>query len=295
MALGVFVGLLVPPLASVARPLLTPAMFCVLTLSLLRLDLAAVGQWLRRPVVLLLLLIWMLVATPVLAATILATTPLDRATQTAFILFAAAPPITVIPAYAMLLGTNAALATVVLTLASIAAPIVLPLVAIGVIGLELEISGAAFAARLLALIGGSFLAAAILRSVIGRQRIDASGSQISAFVVIAMLVLALSIMDGVTAQLLADPIRVIAFAGGVVAANIILQTVTAGVFWKLGRTDSLTAGLTGGYRNSILLLAVLGTAASPELSLMAASAQIAVYILPAVQQPLFRALGCRAI
>ena len=76
-------------------------------------------------------------------------------------------------------------------------------------------------------------------------------------------------------------------------ANIVLQIVTSALFWRLGKVDALTVGLTGGYRNSILLLAVVGAAASPELSLLAATAQIAVYVLPAIQRPIFRALGCR--
>ncbi len=295
MAVGVFGGLLLPPLAAAARPLLTPTLFCVLTLSLVRLDASAIRTSLGRPIRLLLLVAWFLVACPVFFAGVLSFMPLGDETRTAFVLFAAAPPITVIPAYAMLLGANAALAAVILTLTSIAAPFILPLVALVVIGLEIDITVSAFAIRLVLLIGSSFLAAAGLRRVIGVRVLAARAPQISGLIVIAMLVLALAIMDGVTAQLLAAPLRVIAFAGGVVLANISLQLVTAAVFWWLGRVDALTAGLTGGYRNSILLLAVVGASASAELGLMAATAQIAVYILPALQRSVFRALGCRPV
>ncbi len=293
MAAGVFVGLLLPPLAAAARPLLTPTLFCVLTLSLVRLDTSAICGWLRRPAPLVGLLAWFLIGCPIVLAVVLSETPLDDATRAAFVLFAAAPPITVIPAYAMILGLNAALATVILTLTSVAAPFVLPVIALVVIGLDIDITASAFAVRLLLLIGTSFLAAAVVRRVVGAQTLDARASQINGLIVLAMLVLALAIMDGVTAQLLANPLRVIAFAGGVVLANLCLQLLTATCFWWLGRNDALTAGLTGGYRNSILLLAVVGASASPELGLLAATAQIAVYILPALQRPIFKAMGFR--
>lgn len=295
MAVGVFGGLLFPSLATAARPLLTPTLFCVLTLSLMRLDGSAIRILLGRPSRLLLLVTWFLVACPLLFAGVLSFVPINDGTRAAFVLFAAAPPITVIPAYAMLLGVNAALATVILTLTSIAAPFVLPLIALVVIGLEIDVTVSAFVIRLVLLIGSSFLAAAVLRRVIGVRVLDAHAPRISGLIVIAMLVLALAIMDGVTVQLLADPLQVIAFAGGVVLANISLQLLTIAGFWWLGRIDALTAGLTGGYRNSILLLAVVGASASPELGLLAATAQISVYILPALQRPVFRALGCRVV
>ena len=295
MAVGVFGGLFFPPLATAARPLLTPTLFCVLTLSLLGLDASAIRALLRRPFLLLLLVAWFLVACPLLFAAVLSFIPLGSQTRAAFILFAAAPPITVIPAYAMILGANAALAAVILTLTSMAAPFILPLVALVLIGLQIDITVSAFVIRLVLLIGSSFLAAAVLRRLIGVSVLDAHTPRIGGLIVVAMLVLALAIMDGVTAQLFADPLRVIAFAGGVVLANVSLQLVTVAGFWWLGRIDALTAGLTGGYRNSILLLAVIGASASPELGLMAATAQISVYILPALQRPVFRALGCRPV
>src|SRR5580765_6178134 len=42
-------GFLVPPLASLAGPLLTPTLLLTLTVSLVRLDWSAVPAWRRRP------------------------------------------------------------------------------------------------------------------------------------------------------------------------------------------------------------------------------------------------------
>ena len=49
MAAGVLLGLAVPPLASLARPLLIPSLLIPLTLALLRLDWGAIGAYRRRP------------------------------------------------------------------------------------------------------------------------------------------------------------------------------------------------------------------------------------------------------
>ena len=49
MAGGVLVGFIVPPLATLARPLLTPTLLITLAVALVRLDWSAVPGWRRRP------------------------------------------------------------------------------------------------------------------------------------------------------------------------------------------------------------------------------------------------------
>ena len=49
MVLGVFIGVLAPPLATFMRPLLTPAVWLLLVVSLLRMDVGEGLNNLRRP------------------------------------------------------------------------------------------------------------------------------------------------------------------------------------------------------------------------------------------------------
>src|SRR4051812_27943547 len=74
MAAGVLLGVLAPPLATLARPLLVPTLLVPLALALMRLDWSAVAAYRRRPLLVAMLLAWLLAACPLLVW--LATAPL---------------------------------------------------------------------------------------------------------------------------------------------------------------------------------------------------------------------------
>ena len=63
---GVFLGVALPSLAALARPLLAPAVVTLLFLALLRVDWGAMADHARRPLFNILVAIWMLVASPLL-------------------------------------------------------------------------------------------------------------------------------------------------------------------------------------------------------------------------------------
>ncbi len=67
MAGGVLLGLAVPPLASLAKPLLVPTLLIPLTLALVRLDWRAAAKWRHRTWIVAALLLWLLGASPLLA------------------------------------------------------------------------------------------------------------------------------------------------------------------------------------------------------------------------------------
>jgi len=64
--LGVFIGLLFPFLSSLMRPLLGPAVAALLFATLLRIDWRTLVDHARRPFVTLILIAWLLVASPVI-------------------------------------------------------------------------------------------------------------------------------------------------------------------------------------------------------------------------------------
>src|SRR5512135_1134678 len=113
MAAGVLVGLLAPPLAALARPLLVPTLLVPLTLALMRLDWSAIGAYRRRPLLVAALLAWLLGACPLLVS--LATVPLVAVglpvpLRQAVVLMAAASPIVSSVAIALIVGLDATLA-----------------------------------------------------------------------------------------------------------------------------------------------------------------------------------------
>src|SRR5512132_1648283 len=66
MAVGVLLGLAVPPLAALLRPLLVPTLMIPLTLALLRLDWHTIAAYRRRKTRVLVIVCWLLGASPLL-------------------------------------------------------------------------------------------------------------------------------------------------------------------------------------------------------------------------------------
>src|SRR5512147_782059 len=166
MASGVLLGLAIPPLATLARPLLIPTLLIPLALALVRLDWASAAAWRRRPAIVAALLAFVLVVSPILVwAITLVLTPLGFPVplSQALVLMAASSPIVSNVAIALLLGLDAPLAVVVVLLGTAIVPFTLPVAAELLTGMSLEMRAGEFMLRLAALVGGAFAFAALVR------------------------------------------------------------------------------------------------------------------------------------
>jgi len=285
--LAVFVGLAVPPLAAVARPLLPAAVVLLLTTTLLRLDWHAIGRELRRPGLQVLLFPWQQLLLPVLVWGLVSLLALPQSLGVALVLMAAAPPIMSSAALAILLGLEGPLALVAALLATLLTPLVLPPVALALLGLDLGIGLADFMGRLALLIGLAFAIAVLLRRLIGPARLVQLGRPLDGAVVLLMLVFVVGIMDGVTERALADPGTAALWFLAACLANPLLQAAGALTFLWLGRRRALTVGLMAGNRNMGLLLAALPGAVDAEVALYFGLAQIPMYVLPALMRRVY--------
>ena len=74
----VFIGIALPPLGELLKPYVTEAIFALLCLSFLRVDLSALRDYLRRPGLVLAATAWTMVGVPLLAGEIgVVSPPLD--------------------------------------------------------------------------------------------------------------------------------------------------------------------------------------------------------------------------
>jgi BASS family bile acid:Na+ symporter len=290
LAVGVFLGLAWPQLASWLAPLLAPSVFVLLTAALVRLDWSAARRQAARPGTALLLVGWLLVLSPALTAVLVAQLPLPPGLATALVLMAAAPPITSAIAFALILGLDAALTTIATFAATLLVPIVLPPVALWLLGVALDMDATRFMLRLGLLAGGALAVAAAIRAAVPRATIDAGAARIDGVAVVMLLVFAVAIMDGVTATLIDRPGHVALVALLAFAANLLLQGAGAAAFWWRGRDAALAAALCSGNRNMGLLLAALAASAEGDVALYFAVGQLPIYILPWALRPLYRRL-----
>jgi bile acid:Na+ symporter, BASS family len=207
------------------------------------------------------------------------------------VLWAASPPLISVPAIALLLGLDGALALVAMVAGTLFMPFTLPPLVLGLIGLELGLSVPALTLRLTLFIGGAAIVAALVRRLCGVPWLRRHTLELSGLNVLILLLFAIAIMDGVTARLLREPHAVLFYAVTALSASVLLQALSFLVFSRLARIPALTIGLVGGNKNMAIVWANLAGAASPELSLFFAAMQLPIYVLPALLKPVYRRLG----
>ncbi len=290
--IGIGVAILSPMASEFVGPVLPVLIFSMLTLSVLRVKTSALGQHARRPGKAVAVIVWMLVFSPlVIGLTLLAIAPVRSELMAPLLFYTAMPPLTAVPALALLFGIDAALAIIVLMGASLLTPLILPPMMLIVLGVEIDISIGELFLRLATLVFGSFIAGLSLRKLIGEEGLAKHAPSLDGIIVLVMVLIVIAVFDGTHATLAANPKLGVTLAALAVGAAIFFQTVSALIFLPLGLKTALTAGMLSGNRNLALVLAMLGDTATLEIALFVAVGQVPVYLLPMVQRPVARKLG----
>jgi len=288
LAIGLLVGLVVPPLAALLRPALPVLVFLLTGATFLAVDWPGTAAHARRPALMIFIPAWTLVASPVLAVLAARLVGLPASLIQGLVLWAASAPLAAGPALAMLLGLDGALALLAMVIGTLLMPLTLPPLALGLIGLDIGIGVAPLMVRLALFVGGAAALAILLRRLAGAARLQAYETEIAGFNVLLLHLFAIAVMDGVGDLILAAPASALLYVLTAFAANLGLQAAGLMVAWRLGRVPALTIGLISGNRNMAVVMANLGSAASPEIALFFAAVQFPIYTLPAILGPLYR-------
>ena len=194
-------------------------------------------------------------------------------------------------AIALVLGLDAPLAVVVVLAGTALVPLTLPVAADALVGVSIEMPLAEFMARLLALVGSAFAAAWLVRRLVPAPALAARRELLDGLAVVNLLLFGLAIMDGVTAYAIARPGYVALAIVAAYAFNLLLQAAGALAFRRLGPTRALTVALLAGNCNMGLVLVALEGRASFDVTVYFALAQIPMYTLPALLEPLYARFG----
>ena len=290
---GVLLGLALPDLAALARPLLAPSVALLLTTALLRVDWSLMLGYARRPALMIALAAWCMLACPLVTWLLIGLAPLPESLLTAVVLMAAAPPILGATGIAVVLGLDGALTTVAVLLSTFLTPLSVPFLALVLLDLELDIGLAEFMIRLGLVIGAALVLALVAKRLSSPDALRARARQIDGVFVLLMLVFAVAIMDGVSEVILSRPAHAALWLGAAFVANPVLQILGALAFAGLGRRRALTAGLISGNCNMGVLLATLPPDGNFDIVLYFALAQLPMYMLPALLAPVYRRLLAR--
>jgi BASS family bile acid:Na+ symporter len=284
VALSILLGIVCPALASAFKPVLNEAVVALLVLSFLRVNPAALGALVRRPLIVLAASAWLMLALPAAFSIFLTAIGLNRTMPDLYfilILQSCSPALMSAPAMAALMGLDVALTLACMLCSMVVVPLVAGVSTHVFLG-QSVIDPLPFSLKLFALIAGSAAAAAVLRYVFGRKRLEANYQFLDGLSVAAMFVFAMAAMDGVTAYALAEPGFVAVVTALVFALSVGTILVTTLVFLAAGRERAFAIGILTGNRNMGVMLAATGAAIPPVAWLYFGLAQFPIYLLPVV-------------
>src|SRR5258708_34357176 len=164
--------------------------------TFLSIDWQELARHARRPGLLALILAWTLLVSRVIAALAARVAGLPAPLAQALVLWAASPPLISVPAIALLLGLDGALALLVMVAGTFLMPFTLPPLVLGLIGLELGIGILPLMRNLVLFIGGAALVAATLRHFPGAQRRPRHAAQLSGPRRPGLILVPRAILDG---------------------------------------------------------------------------------------------------
>lgn len=161
----VFIGIALPPLGEVLKPYLTEAIFVLLCISFMRVDVAVMRGYLRRPAIVIAATAWTTLIIPLLVGLVCLAAGLDARAPEIFLglmLQGVASPMMAAPALAALMGLDATLALITLVTSTALVPFTAPLFAHVFFGGELTLSPTALGLKLFAILAGSLAVAALI-------------------------------------------------------------------------------------------------------------------------------------
>jgi BASS family bile acid:Na+ symporter len=283
----IFVGVAVPPLAALLRETLTITVAGLMTLVLLRIDLAQVLAYLRRPLLVAALCAWLLIACPLLVFTLVRVLGLHGPLGAAVVIMATGCAATSSPAFARLVGLDASISLVAAVLSTLLVPFTAPPLALGLMGIDLSISLGGLMLRLALIVGLPLLLALAIRRVVAPERLASWSGAVDGTVVVLLVIYGVGVMDGMQATLLAEPLWVAAGLAAAFLGNFGLNAATALAFLPAGKRVALAAGLLSGNRNMALYLAVLPATTDMRILLFFALCQFPLFLSPFLLRPVY--------
>lgn len=289
-------GILLPPAGAFLKAYVAEAVFVLLCIAFLQVDLAALRSYLRRPALVIAATAWTALGVPLLIGVACLAVGLDTRNPDLFVgimLQAVASPMMAAPAFAALMGLDATLVLVTLVTTTALVPVTAPLFASLFVGPILSVSPLELAAKLFAILAGAAAVGLILRRILDPALIRREREKIAGFNILVLFVFVAALMEGVGPRFLAAPLHTTALAAlaflmffAVLAASVLL-------FLFAGRAPALALAFMTCQRNTGLMLAA--TAGQlPELAwLYFALCQFPIYLSPYLLQPVARRLLAR--
>jgi hypothetical protein len=285
----VFIGIAVPPIGQFLRPFVSEAIFLLLCISFMRVDITALRGYLRRPGIVVAATAWTTLGVPFLAGAISLATGFDARSPDLFLpmmLQVVSSPMVAAPAFAALMGLDSTLILVTLVTGTMVIPFTAPLFAYEFFGNALTLSPLALGLKLFAILAGSMFVAGAIRWIAGVSAIQRQKSLIDGINVLVLFVFVTAVMTTVAGDFLANPVRMIELTAFAFAIAFVLIGITTLIFWKFGHERAFALGLMVSQRNMGIMLAATDGVLPGATWLYFALSQFPLYLLPQLLKPI---------
>jgi hypothetical protein len=292
----VFIGIAVPPAGELLKPYVTEAIFLLLCISFLRVDLGTLRDYLRRPGLVLAATAWTTLVVPLISGAICLATGTDHRSPDlylALMLQAVASPMMASPALAAVMGLDSTLVLVTLVTSTALVPFSASLFAYAFFGTVLTLSPLGLGLKLLAILAGSLLVAGTIRRIAGSGAIKRHARAIDGLTVLVLFVFVAAVMGNVAGGFLSDPVRAIELTGLAFAVFFVLLGSTALIFRNAGYARAMALGLMVSQRNMGLMLAATDGVLPGTAWLYFALSQFPIYLSPQLLKPIVERLNAR--
>jgi hypothetical protein len=292
----VFIGIAVPPVGEWLKPFVSEAIFLLLCISFMRVDIGALREHLRRPGIILAASAWTTLGVPLLSGASCLATGVDTHSPDLFLalmLQAVASPMMAAPALAALMGLDSTLVLVTLVTSTALVPFTAPLFAYAFFGTALTLSPLGLGLKLLVILAGSLCVAAAVRWSVGVAAIIRHKAEIDGLNILVLFVFVAAVMGNVVGGFWADPVKTIELTLLAFAVFFALVGVTALIFRRLGRERALGLGLMVSQRNMGLMVAATDGVLPGTTWLYFALSQFPIYLSPQLLKPVVARLTVR--
>jgi BASS family bile acid:Na+ symporter len=290
----VFVGIAVPPLGELLRPLVTEAVFLLLCISFMRVDIGALRDHLRRPGIVLAATAWTTLGVPLITGASCLAAGVDARSPDLYLglmLQAVASPMMAAPALAAVMGLDATLVLITLVTSTALIPITAPLFAYAFFGAALTLSPLGLGLKLMVILAGSLLVAAAIRWSVGAAAISRHKRAIDGFNILILFVFVAAVMGNVVGGFWAEPVKTIELTALAFAVFFALVGVTTLIFRRIGPERALAIGLMVSQRNMGLMVAATDGLLPGTTWLYFALSQFPIYLSPQLLKPVVRKLS----
>lgn len=285
----VFIGIAVPPVGEWLKPFVAEAIFLLLCISFMRVDIAALREHLRRPGIVLAATAWTTLGVPLLSGLSCLATGVDARSPDLFLalmLQAVASPMMVAPALAALMGLDSTLVLVTLVTSTALVPFTAPMFAYAFFGAALTLSPLGLGLKLLVILTGALCVAGAIRWSVGVAAIIRHKAEIDGLNILILFVFVAAVMGNVVGGFWADPVQTIELTLLAFAVFFALVGVTALIFRSLGRERALGLGLMVSQRNMGLMVAATDGILPGTTWLYFALSQFPIYLSPQLLKPI---------